>query len=366
MSVQTRRIVFRGWLLTVLWAATGVRVHAQQAAPAPVARTDDAVAKALAAKIDIDVRNVPLEDFVKDLAKRHGISFLLDRSGLRRAKVSPSTPITASFKQIPLGVALRQILRPLKLQHRVADGTVIIDDLGLALDDARPGIARFGEALVRRRPAVRMAQPPQIVNMRFNGQAPLQQLRLVLQVELGFVKSLCRPTAEQMRTIKQEALKQIADLAKDMQRANNLQIMNRARQTIQEKLSELVHAQLSPAQSARYDSEIQKRSDNLRQACARNLVVAFDEHLSLTEWQRQKLSAELAHNWDDSWTIAVALGAGQMVDMLPNVPDELVVPYLDATQRTLWNNLPKRTTVFWGVDMSAFLGIGPPLLGDQE
>ena len=98
----------------------------------------------------------------------------------------------------------------------------------------------------------------------------------------------------------------------------------------------------------------------------RNLVVALDEELSLTGWQRQKLYTELSDNWDESWTLGVVVLSTRTMQMLPNVPDELVVPYLDAAQRTLWNSLSKGGNVFWGVEFAAFLGMGPPMFGDQE
>jgi hypothetical protein len=369
VSVITRLVLLGGSLVAFFSAANPASVRAQQKAPAPVVRTDAAVAKVLAAKTDLDLLNVPLEDFVKGLTKDRGIAIRIDASGLRRAKVAASVPVTASFKQVPLGVALRQILRPLKLQHRVADGTIIIDDIGLALDEARP----LGARVVGRRAApmlggqfVRAARGNQVVMQFNNGQGLLQPLRLVLQVELGLVKAVCAPTPEQMQHLKQEGLKQIADTARDAQQGRDPQLQNQARRAVQEKLAELVHAQLSPAQAARYDGEIKKRNANLRQVCAQNLVVALDEQLALTEWQRQKLTAELSDNWDDAWTTTVVVTATQMPDMLPNVPDELVVPYLDATQRGLWNSLPKRGMIYWGIQNSAFLGMDAPQMDDRE
>lgn len=375
MSVINRFVLLGGALVALLSAENPVPVGAQQKAPAPVVRTDAAVAKVLAAETDIDLLNVPLEDFVKGLAKDHGVSVRIDASGLRRAKVVASVPITASFKQVPLGVALRQILRPLKLQHRVADGTILIDDIGLPLDEARPQGARvvgrraapvFGAQPVFRAQAVRAARRNQIVMQFNNGQGLLQPLRLVLQVELGFVKAVCAPTPEQMQHLKQDGLRQVADMAQNAQQGRDPQLQNQARRAVQEKLAELVRTQLSAVQVARYDNEIKKRNANLRQVCAQNLVVALDEQLALTEWQRQKLTAELSENWEDSWTTTVALSATLMPEMLPNVPDELVIPYLDATQRGLWNNLPKRGTIFWGIQNSAFLGMDAPQMDDRE
>jgi hypothetical protein len=301
-------------------------------------------------------------------------------SGLKRAGVAPSTRITASFKQVPLGLALRQILRLLKLQHRVADGVVVIEDLGLPLDAAHPpgsgpvGPQR-GEELIeklvaplRRAPAVRVAPAIRVANVnRLNRQSSLQELRLVLQVELNFLKGVCAPTDEQMQQIKQEGLKQIADLAQGRLPNNNgRRAVSDLCKSVQDKLAELVRAHLSPEQGRHFESETQMRGANLRHACASNLVVALDQELSLSEWQRQKLCTELAENWDDSWTTTVVLGSTNPLGFLPNVPDELVVPYLDAAQRTLWNSLAKRGNMVWAGAAAAFLGMGAPAMEDKE
>jgi len=382
---MSRLIVFRG-SISLIVLATAVRLSAQQKTAAfpetnaDINRTNAAVEKSLAAKTDIDVLNVPLEDFVKALTKDHGVTVRLDQSGLKRSGVAPSTQITASFKQVPLGLALRQILRPLKLQYRVADGVVVIEDLGLPLDAAHPpGSGPVGpqreveliERLVgplRQAPAVRVAPAIRVANInRRNRQSSLQELRLVLQVELNFLKGVCTPTAEQMQQIKQEGLKQIADLAKGRLPDNNGQrVVSDLRRPVQQKLADLVQAQLSPEQASRYQSEMQMRSANVRHACACNLVVALDQELSLSEWQRQKLCTELADNWDDSWTTTVVLGSTNALGFLPNVPDELIVPYLDAAQRTLWNSLAKRGNMVWAGAAAAFLGMGAPALEDQE
>jgi hypothetical protein len=138
------------------------------------------------------------------------------------------------------------------------------------------------------------------------------------------------------------------------------------RKSVQDNLAELVRAHLSPEQGRHFESETQMRGANLRHACASNLVVALDQELSLSEWQRQKLCTELAENWDDSWTTTVVLGSTNPLGFLPNVPDELVVPYLDAAQRTLWNSLAKRGNMVWAGAAAAFLGMGAPAMEDKE
>jgi hypothetical protein len=378
-----RSLLIRNLLMLVVLATTGVRLRGQEKSSAVLDRSDAAVSKVLAAKTDIDVVRMPLEAFLKALARDRGIAFRMDLGGLRRAGVAPSLPITASLKQVPLGIALRQILRPLKLQYHIEHGVVIVDDLGLPLDAAHPpGIGPVGpqraaervEALevlpvpvgpMRGAPAVRFAPLIRARNLnRFNGPSAIQQLRLILQVELRFLKKVCAPTPEQMQQLRQEGLKQLEDTAHALQLDGRG--TNDPRRLVQEQLAGAVRSTLSPAQAARYEAEIQKRTANLRQVCARNLVVALDQELFLTEFQRQKLCAELAGNWDDSWTMMVVQGSAGNAVWLPNVPDELIVPYLDAEQRLLWNTLPKRGNTVWNLETTAFLGMAPPAMEELD
>jgi hypothetical protein len=379
-----RHLLIRSLLMLAMFATTGVGVRGQQKSAADLERADAAVSKVLAAKTDIDVAGMPLEAFLKALAHDRGIAFRMDLSGLRRAGVAPSLPITASLKQVPLEIALRQILRPLKLQYHIEHGVVIVDDLGLPLDAAHPpGIGPVGPQRAAERvkvlevipvpvgpmrgaPAVRFAPLIRARNVnRFNGPSAVQQLRLILQVELRFLKKVCAPTPEQMQQLRQEGLKQLEETAKAIQ-LNGMRGSYDPRRLVQEPLAGVVRSTLSPAQAARYEAEIQKRTANLRQVCARNLVVALDQELFLTEFQRQKLCAELAGNWDDSWTMMVVQGSAGNAVWLPNVPDELIVPYLDAEQRLLWNTLPKRGNTVWNLETTAFLGMAPPAMEELD
>jgi hypothetical protein len=372
-------------LVLVVLATTGVGARGQQKSDADLERADAAVSKVLAAKTDIDVVKMPLDAFVKALAQDRGIAFRMDLSGLQRAGVAPSLPITASLKQVPLGIALRQILRPLKLQYHIEHGIVIVDDLGLPLDAAHPpGIGPVGPQRVAMQPAVQQRFParvgvvmwrapamgaPVIIQGgnvdRFDGAPAIQQLRLILQVELRFLKKVCAPAPEQMQHLRQEGLKQLEETAKAFH-LDETPGPKDPRRLVQERLARLVRSTLSQAQALRYEAEIQKRTTSLREVCARNLVVALDQELGLTQFQRQKLCAELAANWDDSWTMTVIQGSFVNSSWLPNVPDELVLPYLDAEQRLLWNTLPKRGNTVWSLRAGAFLGMAPPAMEELD
>jgi hypothetical protein len=367
---MNRFTVLRESLLVIVVATTGVGLRADQPTGTRGAAGDAAVAKVLAAKVDLDVDS-RLEDLVPILEKRFGIPIRIDKNSLRRAHVDSGTRITVSFKQVPLGVALWQILRPLKLQHRVVDGSVVID-VGIPLDQPRPRRPR--PVMIERQVVGRVVPMPQAEfapaarARTFNDDATVRgQLRLVLQLELKFIKHVCSPTAEQLDQLKQDGLKHIVGEELDH---NDPEALRKAigdpRHAVESRMADLVRAHLSPAQANRFDSEIKQRAANLRQVSARNLVVAIDQELSLTEWQRQKITKELTDNWDDAWTMTVVLGSSSNTALIPAVPDELIVPYLDAAQRSQWDGLPKRGNMVLGVRTSAFLGMPAPAADDEE
>ena len=355
---MNRFTALRESLIVIVLATTGVGLRADQ----PTAGRDAAVAKVLATKVDLDLDS-RLEDLAPRLEKRFGIPIRLDKNGLRRAHVDPGTRITVSFKQVPLSVALRQILRPLKLQYRVVDGSVVIDDLGIPLDEPRP---RRPQPVIIKREGVGVRMPQagfgRAVRVRtFNDDATVRsQLQLVMQLELKFIKHLCSPTAEQLDLLKQDGLKHIVGEELDHNDPETLRkAISDPRHAVESRMADLVRARLSPAQANRFDSEIKKRTANLRQVSARNLVVVIDQELSLTEWQRQKITKELTDNWDDAWTMTVVLGSSSNSALIPAVPDELIVPYLDAAQRSLWDGLPKRGNMVLGSSHQRIFGNEP-------
>jgi hypothetical protein len=369
--------VVRRLLLIIALATASAAARAQQPTPPPIERTNASIRKALGATTDIEALNLKLDDFLKELARRQKIPMRLGKSGLRRAEVDPALEITASFKQVPLGSALRQILQPLKLQHRIVDGAVLIDDIGEPPDDnlarraapvrVQQVIELRGGQKLRRLQVIR-AQP---VVRNFNivnpvgPQTQVQQLRQLLQIELNFVKTVCTPTPEQLRQLEQDGAKGIDESLKNWQVDNGAPVPSYAREIVQDEVMASARAHLLPAQIVRYDAELQKRKEFVHQACARNLMVTLDLELFLTAEQRQKLRETLAENWDDAWTVSTALTAVEEQGFIPSIPDELITPHLDVVQKVLWNRLPKRGKIIWGLDETAFLGMMPPAFDEK-
>ncbi len=92
----------------------------------------------------------------------------------------------------------------------------------------------------------------------------------------------------------------------------------------------------------------------------RNLLVTLDGELFLTPKQREELCTDLSQNWDDAWTVSLALTSTNERGLIVAVPDELIMPHLDPLQRLLWRRLPKTGKLICALDQTAFLGL-PPL-----
>jgi len=78
-------------------------------------------------------------------------------------------------------------------------------------------------------------------------------------------------------------------------------------------------------------------------------VARFDQQLVLTAGQRERLIESLAAHWQDAWGQALPLFMHGAQFMPRIIPDSVVLPLLDETQKTVWRGLPKQNQqVFWG------------------
>jgi hypothetical protein len=373
-ACQVQVVNICGAFLAIVLAGPGMLLPADQAGPRRANHGNEAVRQALAAKVDIDVLNLPLREFVPYMAKRLGGPVVLGKAALRRAEVNPALEITASFKQVPLGVALRQILRPLKLEHRVVDGGLLIEDVGEVPDELpRPATQiRVGQVALERQAWEQV--------LRFNRQkakgidalvdlkvlTPLVQVRTLLRLELDFVRRACQPRPQQEQRLQDTAWQQVGEALANWQTDNGAPVPSYAREVIQDEVLSAVRTTLSPAQVARYEAEAAKRKAFRNLACARNLLVTLDGELLLTPKQREELCTALSQNWDDAWTVSLATTSTNERGLIPAVPDELMMPHLDALQCLLWRRLPKTGKLIWRLDQTAFLGLPPLDAGDLD
>ena len=97
---------------------------------------------------------------------------------------------------------------------------------------------------------------------------------------------------------------------------------------------------LTSEQFAHYQAEVEKRDANRKQSAVRFLVDAIDRDLYLSGQQRLKLTESLLAHWDQSWSMSLEylLYGNQFY---PLGIDAYVTPFLDATQKKIWQGTQK-------------------------
>jgi hypothetical protein len=267
----------------------------------------------------VRVEEMPLANFAEFLSKRHGIPFKLDTAGLRRAGINPDVRITAETKRIPIGTGLRQVLSTLGLTYRVVDGAVLITDRRRV--DAPAKIAR----------RVARNRPMQVVNQ--NRLQENIELMPQLQVELLFVKKICAPNTEQMRSIKKDLEKCLNDAAKGTIPASV--------DLLPATLTDCVAKHLSTEDAGRYRDEVEKRKVHEREGCVDTVITILDQQIGLSEEQRKSLVASFSANWKPAWSQLVEMAVRNGGNAVPPLPDRLIVPFLNPEQSQVWQRLPK-------------------------
>ncbi|HET6324298.1 MAG TPA: hypothetical protein VFG04_06325 [Planctomycetaceae bacterium] len=350
--------------LALILVAAAVCFRPQPMAAGGAEKAEVPVAKLLIYKIDLGVLNVPLDYLAKRLALRLGVPIRLDPEGLRRANVAASTRITASFKEVPVRVVLGEILRPLKLQARVVNGVIVIDDIksspGTA-PQAEGDLAKLTDADKARGEQARTVDWPR--GLRSFDREAASSLGPVLRVEAAFLNRICNPSAEQMQQLEQDRTKQLQAIAQEL-RGDQFDfdepwrdLRPVARQFVQRNVAAWAHAHLSPVQANRYETETRKRNEKVRDVCARNLVAALDREVFLSENQRTKLTTALTRDWDPAWTPLVVHGEARVPAEFPRIRDTLIASDLDAAQQARWAELTKVEPASWGLPDDAFLGL---------
>jgi|GEM_PF-959262 len=119
-------------------------------------------------------------------------------------------------------------------------------------------------------------------------------------------------------------------------------------QLIRDRVARLVREQFGPDEAGRYFEANRQCRQQRQRVTLLNMVAHFDQQLVLTAAQRERLTESLTAHWQDAWGQALPLfmhGA----QFVPRIPDSIVLPLLDETQKTVWRGLPKQNQqVFWG------------------
>ena len=178
----------------------------------------------------------------------------------------------------------------------------------------------------------------------------LQQFRPHLMEELGFIRLVCSDlTKEQRPKIKaageaglKKAAKQMADLQNRQNRGLGFQpnAQPEPRKMIREALAKALKETLTPDQMLRYSREATDRTAHRKQAAILSVVSRLDGSLYLTPKQRDAIFENIAANWQEKWEQWLMFSAYGN-EYFPTIPDKIIVPQLNAEQKSVWNGLQK-------------------------
>lgn len=182
-----------------------------------------------------------------------------------------------------------------------------------------------------------------------------QQYRPFLVEELGFIRLVCNDlTPEQRPKIKQAAEAGLKEVAKDMVQFQNapggLNIQQRKqpdpRSVLRRSIDKALEETLSSEQFARYRHEANERLSRRKLTAILSVVARLDACLFLKTDQRKAIVDALTEHWEAKWEQWLMISAyGDQY--YPMVPDEHVVPHLDETQKSVWNQLQKVDFGIW-------------------
>lgn len=217
---------------------------------------------------------------------------------------------------------------------------------------AKPAMkaAPAAKAVVERRVMIRAMAAP-AANVAALEQQFTQQVRPVLHAELLFLRSVCDLTFEQRRALSKESDQVLKDAVTPYVEAQQQMMRGVAaqypdtRKVLQQSLEKAVKKHLSPEQATRYHAELEKRATEWKDAGVRLLVAKMDENLVLSSDQREKISKSLFEHWNDSWTQVVEM-LQQNDQVFPMIPNQHVAPYLNASQKRVWDGMPKNNYNF--------------------
>jgi hypothetical protein len=168
------------------------------------------------------------------------------------------------------------------------------------------------------------------------------RFRQLYKTELHFVRMVCEPTKQQFEKIAADGEPALQTTIRRIAATWRRPVANDQsdlRTLILEALAKSARSILSPAQSTRYQKEVDNRWAARKQMMVLNLVSDLDSILLLSADQRVRLGEILQNNWDDSWNKDRWLNRGSR--FFPPMPDEKILPLLTETQKQVWRSLSK-------------------------
>lgn len=82
--------------------------------------------QALKTRGSIEAVELPLRELVQKLARQFGVSFAISEKKLEEAGIQTDTPVTKSFRSVPLKSILRHTLNDLELTYTIRDHMIVI------------------------------------------------------------------------------------------------------------------------------------------------------------------------------------------------------------------------------------------------
>jgi hypothetical protein len=124
---------------------------------------------------------------------------------------------------------------------------------------------------------------------------------------------------------------------------------------------------VSPEDAERYAAAISHRSQMQRRVGAKLIVAELDRRLVLSESQREQLVNSIFEGLPTSWANATMM-VMQNHQYLPQMPDDLVTPYLDAKQQAAWRTIQKADFASWGLSfqVNALFGVIEDFSVDEQ
>ena len=94
-------------------------------------------------------------------------------------------------------------------------------------------------------------------------------------------------------------------------------------------------------------AEMVKRGEARKRVALLNLVAKIDKDMVLSKDQREKISESLKKNWKSGWDQSLEMFM-HGDENVPRPADEMVVPFLNETQKQAWRDSNTGQNQFWG------------------
>lgn len=166
----------------------------------------------------------------------------------------------------------------------------------------------------------------------------LQHLGHLLTVEMHFLRKVCRPSAEEVATIRQAGAKQLPEIARWMRQCDTNDLSwstdPPARVRLTEALLAVTSEVLSADQAAVYRREIEARRTARAQAAAEMLTIHIDQTVTFSEAQAQAVPQVIIEGSRPHWDRNLFAFLVEEYAPLPGI--EVLAPVLDDRQQKLW------------------------------